>query len=83
MLYAILSIAAFLIYGFDKLQARKRRWRVPEPFLLGIAGIGGAPGAFLAMELFHHKTRHMNFRILVPLFILIHAGLIFYFGYLR
>ena len=33
-------------------------------------------GAFLGMHLFHHKTRHKKFRLLVPLFMVIHLSLI-------
>jgi uncharacterized membrane protein YsdA (DUF1294 family) len=33
--------------------------------------IGGAFGGFLGMHLFHHKTRHMKFRIMVPLSVLL------------
>lgn len=77
--YGILSLLAFLLYGLDKYFARHRKRRIPESLLLGIAAAGGAPGAFLAMEIFHHKTRHMSFRVLVPAFIVLHAGLVFYF----
>ena len=39
--------------------------------LIGIAFVGGAFGAFAGMTVFHHKTRKMKFRILVPIAIII------------
>ena len=44
--------------------------------LLTWAALGGSFGAFLGMHLFHHKTRHKKFCILVPLFMVIHLSLI-------
>lgn len=51
-------------------------WRIREVTLLTWAALGGALGAFLGMHLFHHKTRHKKFRLLVPLFMVIHLSLI-------
>ena len=65
------NIVAFLIYGLDKAKAVKHQWRIPEATLLGIAFAGGAFGAFAGMIVFHHKTRKMKFRILIPISILV------------
>lgn len=67
----VINIVAFLMYGLDKAKAVKHQWRIPEATLLGIAFAGGAFGAFAGMIIFHHKTRKMKFRILVPIAILI------------
>ena len=75
----VLNILAFLLYAMDKRFARRHKRRIPEIVLLGIAACGGAVGAFLAMEIYHHKTRHTDFRILVPVFILLHGGLVYFF----
>lgn len=32
-------------------------------------------GALLGMRVFHHKTKHWKFRILVPLFLVLQAAL--------
>ena len=59
---------------------------VPETLLL-LAALGGGAGAWLAMELFRHKTQHRSFRICVPLFTLIWivviGGLYLYFNVIR
>ena len=64
----LMNIAAFITYGVDKRRAIKNRWRVPERTLLLLAALGGGIGALAGMLLFHHKTKHLRFQILVPLF---------------
>jgi uncharacterized membrane protein YsdA (DUF1294 family) len=60
-LYLLASIVAFGVYGADKSASQDDRWRVPEKVLhlLGLAG--GWPGALVAMNVFHHKTRKTSF----------------------
>ena len=55
-------------------------WRISEIALLTWAALGGSLGAFLGMHFFHHKTRHKKFRLLVPLFMVIHLSLIAWFA---
>ena len=74
--YVCVNVIAFILYGLDKKYAREGRWRIPEKTLLGIAMIGGAAGAWAGMQTFRHKTKHMSFRILVPVFVLVHVGII-------
>lgn len=64
-------------YGMDKYRARLGLWRVSERTLLLSAFALGGIGAMLGMLLFRHKTRHLRFRILVPLaFLLTGAALV-------
>lgn len=74
--YICVNIIAFILYGLDKKYAREGRWRIPEKTLLGIALIGGAAGAWIVMQTFRHKTKHMSFRTLVPLFAVVHMWMI-------
>ncbi len=67
------NLIAFLMYGLDKWKAVHRRWRIPEAELLCIAAVGGALGAYAAMLLFHHKTRHARFSVGVPVLLLLWA----------
>lgn len=79
MLYAILviNIAAFLVYGVDKLKAVNGWWRIPEWVLLGLVAVGGAAGAYLGMLLFRHKTRKPLFRYGVPVIFMVQMVFVF------
>ncbi len=65
------NLFAFLLIRHDKLQAVRKKHRISERRLLFISLIGGAPGSYLAMKLFRHKTRKLKFQILIPLSALI------------
>ena len=80
MIYYIIgiNIAAFVVHGLDKLSAKLRSWRVPELWLLALAAAGGSVGAYLAMQLFRHKTMHWKFRLGVPLLFVVQAALVLY-----
>ena len=69
------NLLAFCMYGLDKLTAKRGAWRIPEATLLLVAALGGSLGALLGMELFRHKTKHARFRVLVPLFLVLHIVL--------
>jgi uncharacterized membrane protein YsdA (DUF1294 family) len=55
------SVTAFIFYGYDKMQAKRGAWRVPEVVLFGMALAGGFIGAFLGMVVFRHKTNKNQF----------------------
>ena len=67
-----INLTAFLCYGIDKEKAKRHKYRISEFMLLCLAFIGGSPGALLGMLLFHHKTKHIKFVVLVPLFLALH-----------
>ena len=73
LIYYLLAVnvLTFIVFGVDKWKAQRGRWRVPEATLLGLAALGGSVGAWLAMQLFRHKTQKKKFRYGVPaLFVL-------------
>jgi len=55
-------VLTLVIYGADKLAARKAWRRVPESTLLLFGVVGGWPGAILGQQLFRHKTQKQPFR---------------------
>ena len=69
------NVLTFMLYGWDKLCARKDWWRIPERVLLGLALLGGSIGALLGMKAFRHKTKHRKFTVLVPLFLVLQIAL--------
>ena len=78
LILAAVNLLAFALYGVDKVKAKKGAWRIPEATLLLVAFLGGSVGALLGMEVFRHTTRHLKFRILVPLFLILHIALAVY-----
>ena len=51
-----ISGTTFAIYGLDKLLSVTPLKRVPESFLDILALLGGFPGGWLGMLVFHHKS---------------------------
>jgi len=76
----IINIVTFFIYGIDKYKAKKAMWRIPESTLLLLAVIGGSVGAYFGMKIWHHKTLHKKFKYGVPIILLLHFGLLLYYG---
>ena len=74
----IWNIFTMLLYGIDKLKAKKRSWRISETALIVPAFLLGGTGAILGMVLFNHKTSKMKFRILVPLAFLLNIAFVVY-----
>ncbi|MBO5326703.1 MAG: DUF1294 domain-containing protein [Clostridia bacterium] len=81
LLFGGLSLLAFILYGADKQKARKGLWRISEKTLLLTSFLGGALGGLLAMQLFHHKTRHWYFYAVNLLGLAWQVGLLFYLGF--
>ncbi len=71
---ALISAAAFIAFGIDKLKAKTGAWRISEAALLTLAFCGGAVGALLGMTVFRHKTKKIKFRICLPLALILWAA---------
>ena len=69
----LINLVSFFLYGLDKAEAKRRGGRIPERTLFWVARIGGGAGCWLGMLLFRHKTKHIRFKILVPLWTIIWA----------
>jgi uncharacterized membrane protein YsdA (DUF1294 family)/cold shock CspA family protein len=61
--YVIVSIITLMAYGFDKSAAMNNRWRTNEGTLHLLSLVGGWPGALVAQQMFHHKSRKLEFKI--------------------
>lgn len=71
----LINLLSLWMFGIDKYKAKKKKWRTPELSLIVSAAAGGALGAFIGMKLFRHKTKHMKFQVLVPLFLVLWTAL--------
>lgn len=61
VLVIALNLFTILRFWQDKQRALAGRRRIPEADLLGLALIGGSPGALAARWIFRHKTRKQPF----------------------
>ena len=75
---AIVNVITFIVYGIDKLKAKKAKWRIPESTLLLLAIVGGSIGAWCGVKIWHHKTLHKKFKYGIPLIIAIQITVIIY-----
>lgn len=67
----IINAVGFSFMLVDKRRAQKKRWRIPEATLMGIAAIGGSVGSLAGMYLFRHKTKHPKFTIGIPVILIL------------
>ena len=63
IVYLMLNVIAFSLFGLDKQRAKRGLWRIRESVLLAITWLMGSVGAWLGMRLFRHKTQHRRFVI--------------------
>ena len=71
----IINAVGFLFMFIDKQKAKKKKWRIPEATLMGIAAIGGSIGSLIGMYTFRHKTLHKKFTIGIPAILILQIGL--------
>jgi uncharacterized membrane protein YsdA (DUF1294 family) len=77
IVYLVWNLIVFLVYGIDKLKAKRGSWRVSEKALIICALLMGAPGALAGMKVFRHKTKHRLFTVGVPLCLILNLAAAF------
>ncbi|MCB9831345.1 MAG: DUF1294 domain-containing protein [Planctomycetes bacterium] len=70
------NLSALMLWAFDKIQARRGGWRVPELALHLMSILGATPAAFIGMKFLRHKTMKMHFRIFYALLFLVQVALL-------
>ena len=80
VLYLGMSLVLFFVMGHDKALSKTHKRRVPEATLFTLALLGGGLGGVLGMQIFRHKTKHMQFVVGFPLIFLLRWGLLILFG---
>ena len=68
VLSSSILVPSFIIYmfsmmGYDKKQAKRGNWRIPERRLLTIGLVGGGLGGLMGQKKFHHKTQKPVFAL--------------------
>ena len=74
----IINAVAFALMHIDKYKARKKLWRIPESTLLTTALLGGSFGALMGMYTAHHKTRHPQFSLGIPIILAIQIVILYF-----
>ena len=59
--FALVNLCTFMLFGVDKVRAKKGTRRVSEGALLAWAFFGGTIGAYAGRAIFRHKTRKQPF----------------------
>lgn len=75
--WLIINVAGSFLMMIDKHNAIYKKKRISEKTLILISCFGGALFMWISMYLFHHKTKHLKFALLFPLFSFVHL-LVFY-----
>ena len=75
---AAINVIAFAAMGIDKAKARAGKWRIAEGTLFALAALGGALGGTLGMRVFHHKTKHKEFRFGFPALLCLQCAAVVY-----
>lgn len=73
-----MSIITFVLYGFDKAQARRGGRRIREATLHLLALSGGFPGGWAGRSVFRHKTQKDFFLFVLIISTVIHLGLLYW-----
>jgi len=71
---AAVNLLTILCFAADKRAAMAGDRRTRESTLLGLALIGGSPGAFWARRRYRHKTRKQPFSFQLQLIAMVQAG---------
>lgn len=76
IIYILWNTAVFYLYGADKRKSQRGKWRISENALILSALLMGGVGALLGMNSFRHKTKHLKFRIVVPLAVVLNIAIV-------
>lgn len=78
--FLIVSVLSFIVVGYDKYLARKKKRRISENSLLFWVFLGESLGAGIGMWVFKHKTSKRSFlwKFLSIIIIQVLIGLVLY-----
>ncbi len=76
--YLSVNCLAFILFWIDKRRAIKHAYRISEKTLFISILSGGIVGAFCAMQLCSHKTRHISFYIMLVISLGLHIIIHYY-----
>lgn len=72
---AVINLITFFLFWKDKRRSKRDDWRIPEKTLIGLCVFGGSIGGMLGMQIFHHKTKHWQFSMGIPVIFILQLGI--------
>lgn len=72
--YLAASLIAYIVYAYDKSAARTQQRRTPERTLHLLALLGGWPGALVAQQRLHHKSKKTSFLVVFWVTVMLNCG---------
>ena len=73
----LINAIGFLLMLIDKRKAKKKKWRIPEATLMGVAALGSSIGSLFGMYAFRHKTLHKKFTVGIPVILIVQLAIAF------
>lgn len=61
--FLLMNSLVYILMAYDKKQAKKGKWRVPERRLLTLGILGGGLGGLLSQKFYRHKTQKPVFYV--------------------
>lgn len=76
--FIVINLISVVVCIWDKTEAKKGGWRVPEQSLFMLVFFGGGIGMYITMKTIRHKTQHKRFMIGVPLIIILQLAVVLF-----
>jgi uncharacterized membrane protein YsdA (DUF1294 family) len=73
-----INLVTFIMYGYDKAEAKSGGLRVPEVVLHGLALAGGFLGGWVGRYVFRHKTRKPVFTVVLTVSTVIWLAVLYF-----
>ncbi|MBM4762510.1 DUF1294 domain-containing protein [Bacillus sp. B15-48] len=77
----IMNVFGYFLMKVDKQRAKQKEYRVSEKRLWLIAILGGALGMTIGMNRYRHKTKHLQFKLGLPILTILQLSMIVLFSF--
>lgn len=75
---SLVNLYTFILYFMDKRKAKKHLPRISEKKLLTASFLLGGIGAAFGMYSVRHKTKHLKFKLSIPIALLVTLGVLYF-----
>lgn len=82
LLWIVMSLISFILFGIDKKKAKKSKIRIHEKTLLFFSVLGSI-GSFFGRKVFHHKTDKIYFSVVIYSALFFQTAELFFLIYMK